>query len=152
MTTKLITKNKKAFFDYEILESYEAGIDLLWHEVKSIRNGHVNLKWSYISLLSWRPYLKWMHVTPWKTLLLPKNDIAQRDRSLFLHKKTISFLHDKQKEWGFAIIPLELYFSGSLIKVRVGLCKWRKQYDKKQLLKERTLDKESKRMLKNFSY
>lgn len=152
MKDNLITKNKKAYFDYEVLETYEAWIELFWHEVKSIRNWHVNLKWAYISFLSGFWMLKWMHVTPWKALVNRQNLAWDRDRKIFLHKKTILSLTWKQKEWGFAIIPLELYFSWSLIKLKVWLCKWRKEYDKKQVLKERTLDKEAKMMLKNFKY
>ncbi len=150
MKDTIITKNKKAYFDYEILDSWEAGIELFWHEVKSLRAGHVNLKGSYISLLSGTPYIKSMHVTPWKTLVNRQNLPGDRDRKIFLHKKTIVQLLSKQKEGGFAIIPLELYFKGSLIKLRVWLCKWRKEYDKKQVLKERTLDKEAKMMMKKF--
>lgn len=150
MKDTLITKNKKAYFDYEILDTWEAWIELFWHEVKSVRSGYVNLKGSYISLLSGAPYLKWMHITPWKTLVNRQNLPGDRDRKIFLHKKTISFLLWKQKEWGFAIIPLELYLKWSLIKLRVWLCKWRKEYDKKQVLKERTLDKEAKMMMKKF--
>lgn len=150
MKDNLITKNKKAYFDYEILDTYEAWIELFWHEVKSIRSWHVNLKWSYISLISWSPYIKWMHITPWKTLVNRQNLPWDRDRKIFLHKKTILQLLSKQKEGWFAIIPLELYFKWSLIKLRVWLCKWRKEYDKKQVLKERTLDKEAKMMMKKF--
>lgn len=150
MENNLITKNKKAYFDYEILDSWEAWIELFWHEVKSLRNWHVNLKWSYISLLSWTPYIKWMHITPWKTLVNRWSLSWDRDRKIFLHKKTIMQLLSKQKEWWFAIIPLELYFKWSLIKLRVWLCKWRKEYDKKQVLKERSLDKEAKMMMKKF--
>lgn len=150
MKDNLISKNKKAYFDYEVLDSYEAGIELFWHEVKSLRNWQVNLKWSYISLLSWTPYIKWMHITPWKTLVNRQNLSWDRDRKIFLHKKTIMKLLSKQKEWWFAIIPLELYFKWSLIKLRVWLCKWRKEYDKKQVLKERSLDKEAKMMMKKF--
>lgn len=150
MNNSLITKNKKAYFDYEILDTWEAGIELFWHEVKSIRSWYVNLKWSYISLLSWSPYIKWMHITPWKTLVNRQTLPWDRDRKIFLHKKTILQLLSKQKEWGFAIIPLELYFKWSLIKLRVWLCRWRKEYDKKQVLKERSLDKEAKMMMKKF--
>lgn len=150
MKDTLITKNKKAYFDYEILDSWEAGIELFWHEVKSIRSGYINLKWSYISLLSWTPYIKGMHITPWKTLVNRQTLPWDRDRKILLHKKTIASLLWKQKEWGYAIIPLEIYFKGSLIKLRVWLCKWRKEYDKKQVLKERTLDKEAKMMMKKF--
>ena len=150
MKDTLITKNKKAYFDYEILDTREAWIELFWHEVKSLRWGHVNLKWSYISFLSWHSVLKGMHITPWKTLANRQNLSWDRERKIFLHKKTIQTLIGKQKEGGYAIIPLELYFKGSLIKLRVGLCKWRKEYDKKQVLKERSLDKEAKMMMKKF--
>lgn len=150
MENNLITKNKKAYFDYEILDSWEAWIELFWHEVKSLRNWHVNLKGSYISLLSWSPYIKSMHITPWKTLVNRQALPWDRDRKIFLHKKTILQLLSKQKEGWFAIIPLELYFKWSLIKLKVWLCKWRKEYDKKQVLKERSLDKEARMMMKKF--
>ena len=149
---KTITKNKKAYFDYEILETWEAWIELFWYEVKSIRAWQVNLKWSYISLLSNIPYIKQSHITPWKTLVNRESIAWNRDRKIFLHKKTINYLSWKYKEWWYAIIPLELYFSWSLIKVKVWLCKWRKEYNKKQLLKERTIDKEAKMMMKNINY
>ena len=115
MKDNLITKNKKAYFDYEVLQTYEAWVKLLWHEVKSIRNWHVNLKWAYISFLWWHNLLKWMHITPWKTLVKSSVLDPKVDRSIFLHKKDIYYLAWKQKEWGFAIIPLELYFKWSLI-------------------------------------
>ncbi|MDD3645816.1 MAG: SsrA-binding protein SmpB [Candidatus Gracilibacteria bacterium] len=139
-----ITKNKKAYFDYEILDSWEAGIELKGYETKSIRAGHVNLKGAYISAVNGALYIKGMHVTPWKAL--PNNGVieADRDRKVFLHKKTITYLSGKVKEAGYSIIPLELYFKGSLIKLKVGLAKGRKSYQKKQLLKERTMDKEAK--------
>ncbi|MBW7954632.1 SsrA-binding protein SmpB [Candidatus Gracilibacteria bacterium] len=149
---KTITKNKKAYFDYEILETWEAGVELFGYEVKRVRAGQINLKGSYISLLSNIPYIKQSHITPWKTLVNKESVAGNRDRKIFLHKKTINYLSGKYKEGGFAIIPLEFYFSGSLIKVKVGLCKGRKEYNKKQLLKERTIDKEAKMMMKNINY
>lgn len=144
----IIAKNKKAFFDYEIIETREAWIELLGHEVKSIRVWQMNLKWSYISFLWWHSLIKWLHITPWKALVNRQNLAWNRDRKIFLHKKTISYLTWKQKEGWYTIIPLELYFKWSLIKVKIWLCKWRKEYNKKQLLKERTLDKEAKIMMK----
>lgn len=150
MKDNLITKNKKAYFDYEVLSTYEAWIKLLWHEVKSIRAWHVNLKWAYISFIWWNNLLKWMHVTPWKALVNSSSMDWAKDREVFLHKKDIKFLAWKQKEWWISIIPLELYFKWSLIKLRVWLCKWKKDFDKKQVLKERTLDKEAKMFLKKF--
>lgn len=150
MTQKLLAKNKKAYFDYDILETWEAWIDLFWHEVKSIRAWYVNLKGSYVSLLSGSPYIKWMHITPWNTLTNRERFASDRERKIFLHKRTICVLLDKQKEWWYAIIPLEVYLKGSLIKLKVWLGKWRKEYDKKQILKERTLEKEAKMSLKKF--
>lgn len=139
-----ITKNKKAYFDYEILDTWEAWIELKWYETKSIRAWHVNLKWAYISVVNWALYIKWMHVTPWKALPNRQSIEADRDRKIFLHKKTIIYLSWKVKEAGYSIIPLELYFKWSLIKLKVWLAKGRKSYQKKQLLKERTMDKEAK--------
>ncbi len=150
MTIKEITKNKKAFFDYEIIQTYEAGLKLFWHEVKSIRSGYVNLKWSYISFVGWHALAKGIHITPWKALPNSQSIDGKRDINLFLHKKDIAYLVDRQKVGWFAIIPLELYFKWSLIKLKVALAKWRKEYDKKQVLKERSLDKEAKMYLKKF--
>jgi len=139
-----ITKNKKAYFDYEVLETFEAWIKLLGHEVKSIRNWYVNLKWAYISGVSWTLKIKSMHITPWKALPNKESIEPKRERDIFLHKKTIAKLISKQKESWLSIIPLELYFKWSLIKLKVWLCKWRKKHDKRNLLKERTLNKEAK--------
>jgi len=149
---KIIIKNKKAFFDYEILETREAGIELFGHEVKSLRAGWGNLKGSYISFVGGALHIKNMHITPWKTLVGRDTIAGSRERKLFLHKKTIQELAGKQKIAGLSIIPLEVYFAGSLVKVKVALCKGRKQYDKKQVLKERTLEKEAQKTLKNFTY
>ncbi|MDD2907861.1 MAG: SsrA-binding protein SmpB [Candidatus Gracilibacteria bacterium] len=145
-----ITKNKKAYFDYEILNTYEAGIELKGYEVKSIRQGHVNLKGSYIVVVNGELYVKSMNVSPWKTLSNKTSIEADRIRKIFLHKKDVLFLSGKSKEVGFSIIPLELYFVGSLIKLRVGLAKGRKSYDKKQVLKERTMDREAKIAMKKY--
>lgn len=147
---KLITKNKKAYFDYEILDSWEAWVELNGHETKSIRNGHVNLKWAYIVVVNNELYIKWMHVSAWKALPNKSSIETERERKIFLHKKTITFLSGKSKEAGNSIIPLELYFSWSLIKLKVWLAKWKKAHQKKQLLKERTMDKEAKIAMKKY--
>jgi SsrA-binding protein len=147
---KLITKNKKAFFDYEVSDSWEAWIELKWYEAKSIRAGHVNLKWSYISCSSWTLYAKAIHISAWKALSNRSSIETTHDIKIFLHKKTITFLCQKLKESGYSIIPLELYFKGSLIKMKVWLAKWKKAHQKRQVLKERTMDKEAKVMMKKF--
>jgi SsrA-binding protein len=146
----LITKNKKAYFDYEILDSWEAGVELKWYETKSIREGGVNLKWSYVVVVNGELYIKWMHVSIWKALSNKGVIEAERERKIFLHKKVITFLIWKTREAGNSLIPLELYFSWSLIKLRVWLAKWKKGYQKKQLLKERTMDREAKIAMKKF--
>lgn len=146
----LITKNKKAYFDYEIIETREAAIELKWYETKSVRLWHVNLKWSYISTVNWELYVKAMHVSAWKTLPNKATIETDRVRKIYLHKKTINYLIWKLKEPWFSIISLELYFVWSLIKLRVWLAKWKKLYQKKQILKERTMDKEAKMAMKKY--
>lgn len=146
----LIIKNKKAYFDYEIIQTYESWIELRWYEVKSLRLGHVNLKWSFIVSINNELFVKWMHISPWKALANNSSIDSSRQRKIFLHKKDIIFLISKSKEPGFSLIPLELYFVWSLIKLRIWLAKWKKQYQKKQILKEKTMDREAKIHLKKF--
>ena len=147
---KLITKNKKAFFDYEILKTFEAWIELKGYEVKSIRAKQVNLKWSYISCINGELYLKQAHISAWKTLANKDSIETSRDRKIFLHKKDIIFLCDKLKQAWYSVVPLELYFKWSLIKMKVWLAKWKKKYQKKQVLKERAMDKQAKIAMKKF--
>ncbi len=138
-----ITKNKKAFFDYEIIKSYEWWIDLLGHETKSIRHSSVNLKWSFLVVnWSWL-YIKNMHITAWKALPNRWAIDTFRERKVFLHKKDIEYLSWKTKEKWNSIVPLSLYFKWSLIKIQVWLVKWKKQFEKKQVLKDRSMKKEA---------
>ena len=143
----LITKNKKAYFDYEIIESFEAWLELKWHEVKSIRAKQVNLKWSYVVGNNSELFIKGMHISLWKTLVGKNIKTEEIVRKIFLHKKIILKLIAKLKEKWFSLIPLELYFKWSLIKLKVWLAKWKKAYQKKQILKERTLDREASKLL-----
>ncbi len=138
-----ITKNKKAFFDFEIIKSYEWWIELLWHETKSIRHWSVNLKWSFLTVnWSWL-YLKNMHITAWKSLPNRWTIDTFRERKVFLHKKDIEYLEWKSKEKWTTLVPLSLYFKWSLIKIQVWLVKWKKQFEKKQVLKDRSMKKEA---------
>ena len=107
LNSNSIVSNKKAYFDYEIIDNWEAWIELVWHETKSIREGYVNLKWSYISCVSWELYVKSMHISAWKTLSNKNSVETDIERKVFLHKKTINFLCDKLKQSGYSIIPLE---------------------------------------------
>lgn len=146
----LITKNKKAYFDYEVLDSWEAWIELKWYETKSIRQKHVNLKWAYIVGVNGELYVKGMHVTVWKALVHRSMVDSEAPRKIFLKRKNIDYLMGKSKEAGYSLIPLELYFKGSLIKMRVWLAKWKKAYQKKQVLKERAMDKQAKLAMKKY--
>jgi SsrA-binding protein len=145
-----ITKNKKAYFDFEMFDTWEAWIDLNWHETKSIRNWHVNLKWSFIVIINWELYIKWMHISAWKALPNKQSIDTERERKIFLHKKTINYLSWKNREAWYSILALELYFVWSLIKLRVWLAKGKKAYQKKQILKERTMDREAKVAMNKF--
>ena len=142
--------NKKALFDYEILSSYETGVLLIGYEVKSIREKHINLRWSYVSFLSGKAILIGCHISPYEHAGNKKGINPIRPRELFLHKKDISYLLSKQKEKGNSIVPLEIYLKGNLIKLKIALVKGRKQYEKKQILKERDLDREAKAAIKDY--
>ncbi len=145
-----ITKNKKAFFDYELLDSWESWIELKWHETKSIRQKHVNLKAAYIVVINNELYIKWMTVTAWKALSNRSWLETDAPRKIFLHRKTITYLSTKIKEWWYTIIPTELYFKWSLIKLRVALARGKKAHQKKQVLKERSMDKAAKLAMKKY--
>jgi SsrA-binding protein len=97
--TNFITKNKKAYFDYEILDNWEAWIELRWHETKSIRLWHVHLKWAYVVVINNELYVKWMHITALKSLPNKSEIEIERERKIFLKRKTINYLIWKQKEW-----------------------------------------------------
>lgn len=136
----LIAKNKKAFHDYEILEQLEAGIRLTGPEVKSCREHRVNLKGSYIHIFKEQAFTENVHISPYKFAAEEQNPTKRR--KLLLHKKQIIQLASKQNEKGVAIVPLEFYFKGSLIKVKIGVCRGRKLFDKREVLKKRSQDLE----------
>ncbi len=142
-----IIENKKALFDYEIIEEFEAGIELRWSEVKSIRSGQANLKWSYITLHTGIPTIVWMHISEYKYTTGIKID-PKREKRILLRKKEIERLGQKVKEMGATIIPIEILFRWNLIKLKIALAKGRKKWEKKQVLKERDLDREISRNFK----
>ena len=127
---KQIAVNRKAFHDYTVLESMEAGIELCGTEVKSIRAGGVNLKDSWCSVDDGELWVKGMHISPYE-----KGNIFNRQptrvRKLLIHKREISRLFGLVKQQGIALVPLSLYFKGSLVKMQVGICKGKKLYDKR---------------------
>ena len=128
---KTITENRKARHEYFVLESMETGIELVGTEVKSLRQGQVNLKDSWCSIDNGELFIKGMHISPYE-----KGNIFNRDpmrvRKLLMHKKEINRLFGKVKQDGLTLIPLSLYFKGSRVKVQLGLCKGKKLYDKRE--------------------
>ena len=128
--TKTIAENRQARHEYFILESYESGIELTGTEVKSIRQGSVNLKDSWCSIENGELFIKQMHISPYE-----KGNIYNRDplrvRRLLMHKAEIHRLFGKIKQEGLTLVPLSLYFKDSRVKVQVGLCKGKKLYDKR---------------------
>ena len=128
---KVITTNRKAYHDYFVEETFEAGIELYGTEVKSIRAGQVNLKDSYAIIDGGEIYVTGMHISPYeKGNIFNRNPL--RDKKLLMHKKEILRLSGKVSKDGLALIPLSLYFSGSRVKVELGLCRGKKLYDKRE--------------------
>ena len=144
---KTIAQNKKAFHDYFVEESMEAGIELCGTEVKSLRKGQCNLKDSWCSIVDGELFLNGLHISPYE-----QGNIFNRDplrvRRLLLHKREIMRLFGLVKQDGFALIPLSLYFKDSRVKVQVGLCKGKKLYDKCADLAEKAAKRDIERAVK----
>lgn len=141
-----VHSNRKALFDYEILENFEAGIKLTGAEVKSVREGGCNLKGSYVVLASGRPIITGMRISPYSHAANLRHAFdPTRDRDVFLKRKDITRLMGKIKEKGVTLIATEVYLKGSLVKVKIALARGRKAHDKKQVLKERDLDRDARR-------
>lgn len=144
---KTISENRKARHEYFILENLEAGIELFGTEVKSLREGGVNLKDSWIEIENGEAYIKQMHISPYE-----KGNIFNRDplreRRLLMHKGEIMRLFGKVKQEGLTLIPISLYFKGSRVKVQVGLCKGKKLHDKRETAAKRDADRAIDKALK----
>lgn len=145
---KEIASNRKAFHDYFVLERFEAGIELFGTEVKSIRAGQVNLKDSYCTIREGELFVRGMHVSPYE-----KGNIFNRDplrvRKLLMHKREISRLYGTVKQDGLSLIPLAIYFKDSKVKVKIGLCKGKKLYDKRADAAKRDAKREIDRGIKS---
>ncbi len=127
---KTAAQNKKAYHDYFVLETYEAGIELVGTEVKSIRQGKLNLKDSWCSVDDGELIVNGMHISPYDHGNIFNRD-PMRPRRLLMHKKEIMKLFGLQKTQGYAIIPLSVYFKNGRAKLQIGLCKGKKLYDKR---------------------
>ena len=145
--TKTIASNRKAFHDYFVEESLEAGIELSGTEVKSLRQGTVNLKDAWCQIREGEVFVNGLHISAYE-----KGNIFNRDpmrvRKLLLHKKEIARLFGLMKQQGYALIPLSLYFKGSLVKVQLGLCRGKKLYDKREDAARRDMKRDADRALK----
>ncbi len=145
--TRLIANNKKAYHDYFIDETYEAGIELAGTEVKSLRQGNCSIKESYVSIDKGQVYINKMHINPYE-----KGNIFNKDplrkRKLLLHKYEINKLIGRTKEKGYTIVPLKVYFSGSLVKVEIGLARGKKLYDKREDIAKKDQKREAERDFK----
>ena len=145
--TKTIATNKNAFHEYFVIESIEAGIELTGTEIKSIRQGGVNLKDSWCSVDNGQMLIKQMHISPYEHGNIFNKD-PLRVRRLLLHKREIMRLFGLVKQQGLALVPLSLYFKGSLVKVQLGLCKGKKLYDKRAVAAEKAANRDIARALK----
>jgi SsrA-binding protein len=144
---KIITQNRKARFEYTILETYECGIVLAGTEVKSIRNGHVNLKDSYAVIRNGEVFVCGMHVSPYDHGNI-FNQEPLRDRKLLLHRSEIRKLIGYIQQKGFTLVPLELYFLRGKVKVLLGVAKGKKLYDKREAIAKKDSQREIDRQLK----
>ena len=147
----LVFKNKKAFHDYFILDTYEAGIQLKGSEVKAIREGRVNLKDSFVRIIKGELFLLNMHISHLSTAHTTFRPDERRDRKLLMHKKEIGKLFEKVTKDGITIVPLKLYFnSKNLVKVQIATAQGKKLYDKREDLKAKTMQRETQQALKNY--
>lgn len=144
---KTISKNKKAFHDYFVLESFEAGIVLKGTEVKSLRRGSVNLKDSWCSIVRGEIFANAVHIGCYDHGNIFNVD-PLRVRKLLMHKKEIEKLYGHVKLKGISLVPLSIYFKGSVVKVQIGLCKGKKLHDKRDVLAERSAKRDMQRALK----
>ena len=144
---KTIADNRKVRHEYFILESFEAGIELVGTEVKSIRQGGVNLKDSWCIVDGGEMYVNGMHISPYEHGNIFNKD-PLRVRKLLLHKKQIMQLLGKVKQEGLTLIPVSIYFKGSMVKMQVGLCKGKKLHDKRSDMAERVAKRDIERTVK----
>ncbi len=144
---KIIAQNKKAYHEYFVMEKYEAGIQLFGTEVKSVRAGSVNLKDSYCQVVKGELIAFGIHISPYEHGNIFNRE-PLRDKKLLMHKKEIMKLLGLIGQQGYTLIPLSLYFSGSRVKVELGLCKGKKLYDKRDSEAKKQADRDIDRAMK----
>lgn len=142
-----IANNKKAYHDYFVVENYEAGIELFGTEVKSVRQGKINLKDAWCSIENGEIYVNGMHISPYDHGNIFNRD-PMRKRRLLMHKKEILKLFGTIKQQGYTLIPLSAYFKNGRLKIQVGLCKGKKNYDKRETIARKDAEREARREFK----
>jgi len=145
---KVLSENKKAYFTYQILEKFEAGISLNGQEVKSIKLGRINLMGSYVVIRNGEVYLVGANVPAYQPKNAPSDYDPQRSRKLLLRKKEINYLIGKSQQKGLTMIPLKVYTNNGKIKLEFGIGKGKKKFDKRETIKKRETEKDMKRELK----
>lgn len=149
--SRTVAQNKKAYHDYFVLEEYEAGIELFGTEVKSIRQGRVNLKDAWCSIDNGEIFVNGMHICPYEQGNIFNRD-PLRKKKLLMHKKEIHKLYGTIKQQGLTLIPLSVYFNKGKAKIKVGLCKGKKIYDKRDVAAKkeanRSIDREIKERMR----
>lgn len=145
---KVVTKNRKAYHDYELETTYQAGLVLMGSEIKSIRANNVNLRDSYVEVRGSELWLVGVHVALYKNASVFGHDDPLRPRKLLLHRREINQIIDRARERGYTIIPTMLYLEHGRAKVEIALARGKKQYDKRQAIAKRESDREVRRALK----
>ncbi len=146
--TKTIAQNKKAYHEYFVEESFEAGIELCGTEVKSLRKGACNLKDAWCTIDDGELFVCGMHISPYEQGNIFNRD-PMRVRKLLMHKKEIMRLLGQVKQQGYTLIPISMYFKNSRVKVQVGLCRGKKLYDKRADAARKEMDRTAERAMKN---
>ena len=144
---KDIARNKKAFFEYALFDRFEAGIELKGPEVKSIRQGKLALSDSFVRIENGQAYVYGMHISPYKESG-PYAPDPKRTRRLLLHKRQIDGLSGSTSQKGHTVIPIRVYFKKGFVKIEIAVAKGKKLFDKREKLRQKTIDKEIKRSLK----
>jgi SsrA-binding protein len=147
MERKVIAQNKKARHDFFVTDTYEAGIELFGTEVKSVRQGKVNMKDCYAFVKDGEIFVSGLHISPYEKGNIFNKD-PLREKKLLMHKKEIMKLFGLVKRDGYSLIPLSMYWAGSRVKVELGLCKGKKLYDKRSDAAKRSAEREIERSLK----
>jgi len=142
----IYASNDKARFDYEILETYEAGLVLTGQETKSVKSGKVSIKGCYVKIIGNEAWLIGITISPFQPGNIPPDYDAQRTRKLLLKKQEIKYLIGKSQEKGLSLVPLKLYGKNNLIKLEIGVGRGKKKYDKREVIKKREFERKVKRI------